>query len=146
MDTNPCECEGPGFCQRYKKKQSERHFQICKGEVLTPEKCEVYRKNWAKLAEVGVEGLMLEKARKVGNAAKEWIEAGRPVRPAEERNALIAICSACPMLMKLAGFYRCGSCGCMIFAKATMATETCPKGYWPEKTEPPADASGTDQS
>jgi len=45
----PCQCTGAGFCSRYQKQQTAHHVAICKGEVLTPEKCKVYRFNWLRL-------------------------------------------------------------------------------------------------
>lgn len=45
-----CECQVAGFCQRFNRVQGEHHWQICQGLVLTPEKCGVYRSNWASLA------------------------------------------------------------------------------------------------
>jgi hypothetical protein len=44
-----CQCTAAGWCETYKKNQSARMVQICRGEVLTPEKCGAYRKNWADL-------------------------------------------------------------------------------------------------
>lgn len=49
MSTSPCECPVAGFCNRYQRVMGERSRQICQGTVLTPEKCAVYRDNWAKL-------------------------------------------------------------------------------------------------
>lgn len=45
-----CKCLKPGFCETFKRIQPARNFQICRGEVLTPEACEVYRKNWEAMA------------------------------------------------------------------------------------------------
>lgn len=45
-----CECPVAGYCERYKREMRGRAYQICRGEVLTPEKCQIYRENWAKLA------------------------------------------------------------------------------------------------
>src|SRR6476469_4231182 len=46
----PCSCAAAGFCPVFKKSMSERMVAICKGEVLTPEKCAAYRRNWAAVA------------------------------------------------------------------------------------------------
>src|SRR5687768_8983687 len=48
-----CNCPAPGICETFGKVQSERHWQICRGEVLTPQKCEAYRVNWANLRDNG---------------------------------------------------------------------------------------------
>lgn len=45
-----CQCPSPGYCPRYKKSQQERHWLICREEVLTKSQCEVYKSNWEKLA------------------------------------------------------------------------------------------------
>ncbi len=44
-----CTCTEPGFCPVLERMMVEHHFQICRGEVLTPEKCERYRANWLAL-------------------------------------------------------------------------------------------------
>lgn len=44
--TMECTCEHPGFCERFKKQMAPRMYAICQGAVLTPEKCEAYRKYW----------------------------------------------------------------------------------------------------
>ncbi len=41
-----CSCQSPGFCETFQKRISSYQFQICQGEVLTPEVCEVYRQHW----------------------------------------------------------------------------------------------------
>jgi hypothetical protein len=46
-----CTCPAPGFCPTFNKEQAERHWLICRGEVLTPEKCEAYRQNWEGMAQ-----------------------------------------------------------------------------------------------
>lgn len=49
--SDTCECPVAGFCSRYNRVMGARAFAICRGDVLTPEKCEVYRANWARLAD-----------------------------------------------------------------------------------------------
>jgi hypothetical protein len=44
-----CTCEAAGLCPTYGKHQSRWQLQICRGEVLTPELCEAYRRNWLAL-------------------------------------------------------------------------------------------------
>lgn len=48
MTDQPCECPEDGFCVRYNKTMCGRLRQICRGEVLTPEKCAAYRQSWLK--------------------------------------------------------------------------------------------------
>ena len=52
----PCECPEPGFCVRYNREMSERMHKICRGEVLTPEKCESYRQMWLRQRQREPEG------------------------------------------------------------------------------------------
>jgi len=47
--TSTCQCTGPGFCETFQREQSTRNVAICRGEVLTPAKCEAYRRNWSLL-------------------------------------------------------------------------------------------------
>ncbi|MCS7226534.1 MAG: hypothetical protein NZ821_06025, partial [Gloeomargarita sp. SKYB31] len=72
-------------------------------------------------------------------ALLRWFAAGRPTRPPEEIQRILAICQACE-------FYRdghCTVCGCRVTGdeqawknKIAMATETCPKGKWTESSTP----------
>lgn len=41
-----CECPVAGYCPRYDREMVDRHWQICQGVILTPEKCETYREHW----------------------------------------------------------------------------------------------------
>lgn len=45
-----CTCPVAGYCETYQRTMGERAHQICRGQVLTPEKCEAYCENWRKLA------------------------------------------------------------------------------------------------
>lgn len=58
-----CECKEPGYCPRYAKVQGTRAHQICRGLVLTPEKCEAYRQNWARMASLQCVNLQNEMRR-----------------------------------------------------------------------------------
>lgn len=60
-----CQCSGPGFCATFDKEQSERAFDICRGVVLTPEKCAAYREIWR--------GEMLPDKEPVGNALRDIV-------------------------------------------------------------------------
>ncbi len=42
-----CECDAPGFCYTLNRAMTGRVFDICQGKVLTPEKCDEYRRLWA---------------------------------------------------------------------------------------------------
>lgn len=50
MSVSYCSCPTPGYCAHFGKHQSPRCWQICRGEVLTPEACDSYRANWMQLA------------------------------------------------------------------------------------------------
>lgn len=41
-----CDCKADGFCARYAREMSGRLREICRGDVLTPEKCAAYRSHW----------------------------------------------------------------------------------------------------
>ena len=76
-------------------------------------------------------------AEMMGNAAGallSWTAAGFPVRPADERAAIMAICQSCPIWDPGArgGLGKCGKCGCTRF-KPWLATESCPLGKWGHK-------------
>jgi hypothetical protein len=45
-----CNCLAAGYCETYRREMSDRNVLICRGEVLTPEKCEAYRDHWRKIA------------------------------------------------------------------------------------------------
>lgn len=47
-----CQCESEGWCTTYSRRMTPRMLRICRGEVLTPEKCAAYRADWS--AEGGV--------------------------------------------------------------------------------------------
>ncbi len=41
-----CTCPIAGYCATHGRQMSSHLHKICRGEVLTPEKCEAYRANW----------------------------------------------------------------------------------------------------
>lgn len=49
-----CRCTASGFCNNYQRRMTAREVQICRGEVLTPQKCEAYRNNWLNGPGVGI--------------------------------------------------------------------------------------------
>ena len=42
-----CECEQPGYCERFQRRMVGRLHDICQGKVLTPEQCAAYRASWS---------------------------------------------------------------------------------------------------
>ncbi len=50
----------------------------------------------------------------------------------DERQARLDVCHQCPNHDR----GRCRSCGCFVSIKALMATEDCPKGWWPKLVRP----------
>lgn len=44
-----CSCNGPGWCEAFGRTMAAEGVAICRDEVLTPEKCAVYRANWLRL-------------------------------------------------------------------------------------------------
>ncbi|HOM19215.1 MAG TPA: hypothetical protein PLQ00_17930, partial [Thermoguttaceae bacterium] len=82
---------------------------------------------------------MFRQAVNYSKAVLHWFAAGRPTRPPEEIERILAICQACQ-------YYKdgqCHVCGCRVTGdpaawrnKIAMATETCPKGKWTESTAP----------
>lgn len=46
MNEPNCECHEAGYCVRYNRQMTDRMQEICRGDVLTPEKCEAYRQMW----------------------------------------------------------------------------------------------------
>lgn len=59
-------------------------------------------------------------AREIGR----WARHGFPVAAKADR---IRICRACTFF----DGHRCSQCGCLIIAKALLATSSCPLGKWP---------------
>jgi hypothetical protein len=74
-----------------------------------------------------------------GKAIVSHVAAGMPRASAEVVAARLAICEACPHLIR--PDYRCGllpgqgaqggGCGCYVRTKAAWADQTCPAGKWP---------------
>jgi hypothetical protein len=103
---------------------------ICRGHddagnpVLTPEKCEAYRRRW------------FEKAASLGGAIMRHIGQGcRSVLP-ETFDARLSTCKACDHFDKEREV--CKMCGCKLtgnlLAKLRMPAEKCPDGRWAEET------------
>ena len=49
---SPCPCDGPGWCEEYKRRLSASQYRICTGQTskLTPAQCASYRELWRSLA------------------------------------------------------------------------------------------------
>lgn len=73
---------------------------------------------------------MAEKIERVSTATAKWLAAGSPLRTREQLAECLAICGTCE-LYKPGLVATCGKCGCVLAAKARMATEVCPLGKWP---------------
>lgn len=65
-----------------------------------------------------------------GNLGKALVgyvaEGGKNATPEQVEDRLL-VCSTCPQRRNT----RCAVCGCFVGAKAKMATQECPLGYWP---------------
>lgn len=69
-----------------------------------------------------------------------WAKAGFPVVDEATLAARLAACAGCPSLItdpdraiyKVAGEPVCGACGCLVTAKARLASESCLAGHWPK--------------
>lgn len=86
-----------------------------------------------------------QRAKNYLSAREKWVAAGKPMRSAEERAALFAICQQCPsgeyrekLLRIVAPQGICDVCGCGLHPerdvanKLAWATEECPRGHWPK--------------
>jgi hypothetical protein len=81
-----CNCAAAGFCATYQREMSPRQHRICRGEILTPEKCEAFRANWQMLRDGGLSPS----------------EQTRPSGPGTELKSLLSQLGATPT----------ASCGC----------------------------------
>lgn len=102
---------------------------ICRGHddagapVLTPEKCEAYRKLW-----FGEEPGLLEKATSLGAAIMRHIAGGCRSVSQETFENRLAICRSCDRMDLVTE--KCLECGCKLkgnlLAKLRMPNERCP--------------------
>jgi len=92
---------------------------------------------------------LIQKARNAAKSAQIWILAGMPVVSNEDHAARLKICRRAIRCEAYnpggyGGTGECLSCGCSVDAKAWLATEPCPLGFWgigseaPESLETPA--------
>jgi hypothetical protein len=125
-----CECVAAGFCERYQKMQNTRALAVCKGEILTPEKCAIFRANWARLAAIAArEPGLIQKAANLASATAKWIKAGRPIASPAQQAERLEICSKCEAFN--AARTQCRFCGCNLRLAVKMLTKTCPLAKWP---------------
>lgn len=71
---------------------------------------------------------ILQKAVNLTRATIEHVRAGRPILPAAESDARLAICRSCDRLD--AANQSCRLCGCNMPVKVTWAEQSCPEGRW----------------
>jgi hypothetical protein len=67
-----------------------------------------------------------QKARSLAGSLGEWAKAGMPLASQETLGLRLEACKACDHFK--GGF--CGKCGCIMIAKARIATAKCPEGKW----------------
>jgi hypothetical protein len=67
-----------------------------------------------------------QKARSLASSLGAWAKAGMPIASQETLLLRLETCKACEHFKN--GF--CGKCGCVMLAKARMATAKCPDGKW----------------
>jgi hypothetical protein len=97
MSSETCRCESGDFCHLYHQKMFGRRLDICRGTVLTPEKCEAYRQRW-KLEAAGV------------SLSSEPAKPATPEQfPCIYREGLIGSvpCQVCGQRNKMANLYAC---------------------------------------
>lgn len=81
---------------------------------------------------------LTQRVKRYRDARAKWKAAGEPMRTAESREALYAICQVCPEFKPLGVLGgQCGVCRCGLhherdtLNKIAWATEDCPLGKWP---------------
>ncbi len=67
-----------------------------------------------------------QKAKGLASSLGAWAKAGMPIASQETLRLRLETCKACEHFK--GGF--CGKCGCVMLAKARMATAKCPDGKW----------------
>lgn len=149
-----CECENPGFCERYQINQTPLGHGVCTGKgsenvPCSPEKSQRYRRKW-RLDVIRVcqstPPSAIEKARNAAKAAAKHILDNFRRTPAEELKVREAICLVCEMNSghkdQELGTCQHKKCGCPLKrgqllgiglpkpSKLELPTEKCPLGYW----------------
>jgi len=59
-------------------------------------------------------------------AMRVWRQAGFPIVSAEDYVKRIRICTGCDHYK----WFQCQQCQCVVYLKAKLATENCPRGLW----------------
>lgn len=67
-----------------------------------------------------------EAVRHLTQAIKSWKDAGCPLTPSESYQRRISTCRSCSQYQ----WFQCKQCRCVVYAKAKLATESCPLGFW----------------
>jgi hypothetical protein len=63
------------------------------------------------------------------DAMAKWKKDGRPVLEGKAYSNRVQTCKGCP-----GGhfhYFQCDLCKCLVYTKALLPGETCPKGFWP---------------
>ncbi len=139
-DRDVCACAERGFCPRYGMKMSPKMYQICQGDLVTPERRAEYCSAWMRGASAKSESA--EKPSlgdKVGTLAKamgRFVADGAKTVSENDYTARLTVCYGCDLL----NGKTCSACGCLVTLKAKMRLEDCPKGKWPKVVEPVVEA------
>ena len=67
-----------------------------------------------------------QKAKGLADSLGAWAKAGMPIASQQILNFRLETCEACEHFKALI----CKKCGCVMVAKARMATAKCPEGKW----------------
>ena len=70
----------------------------------------------------------LEVVQHLVQSLKAWKLAGFPLATTEVYHQRIRVCEVCPKSQYVR--FQCKACQCIVYAKAKLATETCPYGLW----------------
>lgn len=83
---------------------------------------------------------MLDKVKEYLKEREKWLDAGQPMRTAEEMEHVYNICASCPFFKKDGGFIpgydSCSICGCNLHKKNSTLnkiawkTTECPDNKW----------------
>lgn len=149
-----CECENPGFCERYQINQTPLGHGVCTGKgsenaPCSPEKSQRYRRKWRldviRMCQNNPPSVV-ERIRNAAKAAAKHVLDNFRRTPPEELKVREAICSVCDMNSdkdkKELGVCLHKKCGCPLKrgqllgiglpkpSKLEIPTEKCPLGYW----------------
>lgn len=154
MPEPPCECEQPGFCQRYQIYQDPYAWGICTGKggpgdrPCSPEKSERNKRRWRlQVIDSAKQGPPLP--RQVANVTRALVKHALDHfrrTPEEDLKVREAFCLTCEMNSEHAnkdlGVCKHKSCGCPLKrggllalgmikpSKLEIASEKCPLGLW----------------